>query len=66
MYATGDMPATRRVTLAIFLLFQSLYALTWSGNVFRVPDEFEVYVQAEHLVDAGDLSVPQPAVRPWV
>jgi len=24
-----------------------------------VPDEFEVYFQAEHLVDAGDISVPQ-------
>ena len=26
-----------------------------SGNAFRIPDEFEVYFQAEHLVDAGDL-----------
>jgi hypothetical protein len=36
-----------------------LYALTSSGNAFRIPDEFEVYFQVEHLVDAGDLSVPQ-------
>ena len=48
-----------RLTIWIFLLFQALYALTSSGNAFRVPDEFEVYYQAEHLVDAGDLSVPQ-------
>lgn len=45
--------------LPLFLLFQSLYALTSSGNAFRVPDEFEVYFQAEHLIDAGDLSIPQ-------
>lgn len=45
--------------LLLFLLFQALYALTSSGNAFRVPDEFEVYFQTEHLVDAGDLSVPQ-------
>jgi hypothetical protein len=48
-----------RVRVSIFLLFQALYALTSSGNAFRVPDEFEVYYQVEHLVDAGDLSVPQ-------
>ena len=53
------MSTRRRPTLLIFLLFQSVYALTSSGNVFRVPDEFEVYFQTEHLVDAGDLSVPQ-------
>src|SRR5262245_60702323 len=53
------MRIRRRTTLLLFLFFQSLYALTSSGNVFRVPDEFEVYFQAEHLVDAGDLSVPQ-------
>jgi hypothetical protein len=39
--------------------FFALYALTSSGNAFRVPDEFEVYFQAEHLVDAGDISIPQ-------
>ena len=50
----------RRVTVWIFLLFQALYALTSSGNAFRVPDEFEVYYQVEHLADAGDLSIPQP------
>jgi len=45
--------------LHLFLFFLAVYALTSSGNAFRVPDEFEVYFQAEHLVDAGDLSVPQ-------
>ncbi|HKY22301.1 MAG TPA: hypothetical protein VJM31_13895 [Vicinamibacterales bacterium] len=49
----------RRVTLWLFLLFQALYALTSSGNAFRVPDEFEVYYQVEHLIDEGDLSIPQ-------
>jgi hypothetical protein len=53
------MQAGSRTALALFLLFQGLYALTASGNAFRVPDEFEVYFQAEHLADAGDLSVPQ-------
>jgi hypothetical protein len=48
-----------RRTLLLFAVFQALYALTSSGNVFRVPDEFEVYFQAEHLVDAGSLAVPQ-------
>ena len=48
-----------RATLWLFLFFHALYALTSSGNAFRVPDEFEVYYQVEHLVDAGDLSVPQ-------
>jgi hypothetical protein len=48
-----------RTALLLFLFFQALYALTSSGNAFRVPDEFEVYFQTEHLVDAGDLSVPQ-------
>jgi len=47
--------------IALFVFFQALYALTSSGNIFRVPDEFEVYFQAEHLIDAGDLSVPQAA-----
>ena len=48
-----------RTTILLFVLFQALYALTSSGNAFRVPDEFEAYFQTEHLVDAGDLSVPQ-------
>ena len=48
-----------RVAVALFLFFFGLYGLTSSGNAFRVPDEFEVYFQAEHLVDAGDISVPQ-------
>jgi hypothetical protein len=52
-------PSAGRRTAWIFLLFQALYGLTSSGNVFRAPDEFEVYFQAEHLIDAGDLSVPQ-------
>ena len=58
---TGNPNASdrRRTTLLLFLCFQALYALTSSGNAFRVPDEFEVYYQVEHLVDAGDLSVPQ-------
>ena len=53
------MTAANRIGLLLFLLFQSLYALTSSGNAFRLPDEFEVYFQVEHLVDTGDLSVPQ-------
>jgi len=48
-----------RTTVLLFVFFQALYALTSSGNAFRVPDEFEVYFQAEHLIDEGDLSVPQ-------
>ena len=53
-----------RTTVLLFIFFQALYALTSSGNAFRVPDEFEVYFQVEHLVDAGDLSVPQaPTIR---
>lgn len=43
----------------LFFVFLALYALTSSGNAFRVPDEFEAYFQTEHLVDAGDISVPQ-------
>src|ERR1051326_7778154 len=50
---------TRRPGVRLFLFFFALYALTSSGSAFRVPDEFEVYFQAEHLIDAGDLSVPQ-------
>jgi hypothetical protein len=48
-----------RVGFWLFLTFHGLYALTTSGNALRVPDEFEVYFQTEHLADAGDLSVPQ-------
>src|SRR5690349_104356 len=51
--------SSRRRTILLFVLFQALYALTSSGNVFRTPDEFETYFQTEHVVDAGDLSVPQ-------
>ena len=54
-----------RATLGLFLFFQALYALTSSGNAFRIPDEFEVYFQTENLVDNGDLSVPQTLqIRP--
>jgi len=48
-----------RAGIGLFIFFHALYALTSSGNAFRIPDEFEVYFQTEHLVDAGDLSVPQ-------
>ena len=48
-----------RAGIGLFIFFQALYALTSSGNAFRIPDEFEVYFQTEHLIDAGDLSVPQ-------
>jgi hypothetical protein len=51
--------AVNRTRIALFVFFQALYALTSSGNAFRIPDEFEVYFQTEHLIDAGDLSVPQ-------
>lgn len=50
---------SRAAGIGLFVFFQALYALTSSGNAFRVPDEFEVYFQTEHLIDAGDLSVPQ-------
>jgi hypothetical protein len=53
------MSRPRRTAWLLFLLFQALYALTSSGNAFRVPDEFEVYFQIERFVDAGDISVPQ-------
>lgn len=59
VYASVEMRSTGRTTLFLFLFFQALYALTSSGNAFRVPDEFELYFQVEHLVDAGDISVPQ-------
>jgi hypothetical protein len=55
----AGVSSNTRTSAALFLFFLALYALTSSGNAFRVPDEFEVYFQAEHLVDAGDLSVPQ-------
>jgi hypothetical protein len=48
-----------RTAFLLFLFFQALYALTSSGNAFRVPDEFEVYFQTEHLVDSGNIAVPQ-------
>lgn len=55
----NDSPPRSSRTVLLFLLFQGLYGLTSSGNVFRAPDEFEPYFQAEHLADAGDISVPQ-------
>jgi hypothetical protein len=51
----------RRFGLRLFWCFFARYAPTSSGNVFRVPDEFEVYFQAQHLAAAGDLSIPQTA-----
>lgn len=62
----GKGPARARAgTLGLFLFFQALYALTSSGNAFRIPDEFEVYFQTENLLDNGDLSVPQTLqIRP--
>jgi hypothetical protein len=48
-----------RTRVGLFVLFHALYALTSSGNAFRIPDEFEVYFQTENLLDAGDISVPQ-------
>jgi hypothetical protein len=59
VYASAEMRPHGRTTLLLFVVFQALYVLTSSGNAFRVPDEFEVYFQIEHLVDAGDLTVPQ-------
>jgi hypothetical protein len=53
----------RRPALRLFLIFQCLYALTSSGNAFRLPDEYSTYYQVERLVDAGDLSVPQTIPR---
>lgn len=53
------MTHVSRATLGLFLFFQALYALTSSGNAFRIPDEFEVYFQTENLFDNGNLSVPQ-------
>jgi hypothetical protein len=53
------MTTRARTTLALFVFFQALYALSSSGNAFRIPDEFELYFQTEHLYDAGDISVPQ-------
>jgi hypothetical protein len=62
VYASVKVRPTGKTTLLLFIFFQALYALTSSGNAFRVPDEFEVYFQVEHLVDAGDISVPQTLV----
>lgn len=53
------MTTRARTAPALFIFFQAFYALSSSGNAFRIPDEFELYFQAEHLFDAGDISVPQ-------
>ena len=47
----------------LFVIFQCLYALTSSGNAFRLPDEYTTYYQVERFVDAGDISVPQELPR---
>jgi hypothetical protein len=60
------MAQAKRQSLAalrLFVIFQCLYALTSSGNAFRLPDEYTTYYQAERWVDAGDLSVPQEVAR---
>src|SRR5471030_751334 len=54
---------SRRTVWRLFITFQCLYALTSSGNAFRLPDEYSTYYQVEHFVDAGDLSVPQELPR---
>jgi len=59
VYAPAQMSSARTTPVLLFLVFHSLYALTSSGNPFRIPDEFEVYFQAENLIDSGDLSIPQ-------
>ena len=56
---TPGLNSVARTTLGLFLFFQAIYALTSSGNAFRIPDEFEVYFQTENLFDNGDISVPQ-------
>jgi hypothetical protein len=64
--SAGRPPRLRsgQAAVRLFWCFFALYALTASGNAFRVPDEFEAYFQAEQLADAGDISVPQTlAVR---
>lgn len=53
------MRTSSTITACLFLFFQALYALTSSGNVFRVADEFEVYFQVESLVDEGRQAIPQ-------
>jgi len=45
--------------LAVFLTFQGLFALTASGRVDRVADEFEVYLQIESLWERQTLAVDQ-------
>ena len=38
MYAAAHMSSARTISVLLFLLFQSLYALTSSGKAFRIPD----------------------------
>lgn len=43
--------------LAVFLTFQGLFALTATGRVDRVADEFEVYLQVESLWEERSLAI---------
>lgn len=43
--------------LAVFLTFQGLFALTATGRVDRVADEFEVYLQVESLWEEQSLAI---------
>ncbi len=45
--------------LGVFLMAQALYFATASGWPWRSPDEYEVYLQTESLVDQGTLAIPQ-------
>ena len=58
---------TSPTAVGALLFFQALYGLTSSGNVLRVPDEFEVYFQVEHFVDAGNISMRKRwrSPSPW-
>lgn len=53
-----DPSPTRRVALLIFLACFGLYALFSAGRL-RLPDEQEVYFQAQSLAERGELAVPQ-------
>lgn len=53
-----DPVLRRRVAWLLFVGFLGLYGVFASGRL-RLPDEQEVYFQAESLVDRGELAVPQ-------
>src|SRR5688572_3424278 len=55
----------RGATLYVFLVAQALYLATASGWPWRSPDEFEVYFQAESLVERGSLAIPQVDRPDW-